>query len=214
MDHKVQKLKLWLKIGIVVAVIALIAIWVYFADTDKVEMVKQSDVTASKSANGINTKTDYYNFLKLLTQNETFSKKLSTKLTECDADQNAFYGENHEAYFDARGLKANSKDLTYLYMLDVLEENNYAFELDWKADVESLNYAIEMMSKGKLKDIIPVEEEEKAESMYDLLDVAEGILSKHNHALLMISIDGDSYPVALVPSDKLEELNKMMNKLF
>lgn len=214
MDHKVQKSRLWPTIGIVVAVIALIAIWVYFAKAGKEELVKPGSVTVSKSTKGVNTETDYYNFLKLLTQNETFSKKLATKLTECDADQNVFYGKNHEAYFDARGLKANSKDLTYLYMLDVLQENNYAFELDWKADVESLNYAIKIMSKGKMKDIIPVEEEEKAESMYDLLDVAEGILSKHNHALLMISIDGDSYPVALVPSGKLEELNKMMNKLF
>ena len=214
MDHKVQKSRLWLKIGIVVVVIALIAVWAYFAEAGKGELVKQGGAAVSEPAKGVNTETDYYNFLKLLTQNETFSKKLATKLTECDADQNVFYGKNHEAYFDARGLKANSKDLTYLFMLDVLEENNYAFELDWKANVESLNHAIEIMSKGKLKDIIPVEEEEKAESMYDLLDVAEGILSKHNHALLMISIDGDSYPVALVPSDKLEELNKMMNKLF
>lgn len=214
MDHKVKKLRLWLKIGVVVVAIALIAIGVYFAKADKVQVVKQSAVTVSKSANVVNKGTDYYNFLKLLTQDETFSKKLATKLSECDADQIAFYGKNHEAYFDGRGLKANSKDLTYLYMLDVLEENNYAFELDWKADVESLNYAIKIMSKGKLNDVVPIEEEGKAESMYDLLDVAEDILSKHNHALLMISIDGDSYPVALVPSNKLEELKKMMDQLF
>jgi hypothetical protein len=149
-----------------------------------------------------------------LTENETFSKQLATKLVECDADPNAFYAKNHEAYFDGRGLKADNKDLTYLYMLDVLEENNYAYELDWKADVESLNHAIEVMSKGKLTDIVPEEEEADADSMYELLDVAEDFLGEHDHALLMIPIDGDSYPVALVSTEKLKVLEEMMDKLF
>jgi len=160
------------------------------------------------------TTTDYYNFLNLLTENETFSHELTAQLTACDADPKAFFDQNHEVWFDRRGLGRDSNVLTYYFMLGMLEHHNYAVELDWKADVDSLNEAIHLLSNGKLADLVPDEEEDDADSMYDLLDAAEEYLSAQGYCFLMLPMDGDSYPVALIPESKQNTLDDMMDTLF
>jgi hypothetical protein len=162
----------------------------------------------------MNTEDDYFQFLYLLTEDRDLSKKTAAKLIQCDNDPGAFFKQYHESYFGNRGLERGKDNLTYYFMLDVLIESKHAFELDWKADIESLNHAVSVMSMGKLFNIVTQEEGADADSMYDLLDIAEEYLQEHNQCLLMLPMDGDSYPVALIPINKQKSLDDMMDELF
>lgn len=159
--------------------------------------------------------TTYYAFLHLLTQKEAFSKQLADELTASDSDGKAFFEAHYPKYFSNRSIdKPGNKEQTLCYLLDVLGEHNMLYELDWKADIDELNYALKLMSDGKITDLLDEEDEEGAEGMFELIFTAEDRLKPLGWGLIQFPLDSDSHPIALAPLDRLPALNKFIDDLF
>lgn len=162
----------------------------------------------------MNNTAAYYRLVMLITGNEAFSLKLANELNDCDREPEAFFQKNYGQYFSNRGIeKPGHKEQTLCYLLDVLQENDYGAELDWKGEIADLNYVIGKMTKGKLEDLLP-EDEDDDEPMNELLDTADELLYENGYAVLHFPLDSDSYPIALVPLDKQDEAEALVDELF
>lgn len=150
----------------------------------------------------------YYDFLLLLTEDETLSRNLSTQLLELDEDPIAFYNKPEHKDLDQRGMP---DDAAKYHFFDVLGEQQFIYETDWKADTEELNYAIRWMSKKKItEDLMSEEDEEFCDGMFELIDDAQPILEKLGFALFEFPHDGDAHAIALIALNKQEELEAKM----
>jgi hypothetical protein len=159
---------------------------------------------------------EYNSFLFLLTKNDGLSTVLAENLENSDQDPKAFFKEHKEDYFSNRGIsKAGDKEQTLCFLIDILIENEIVYELDWKADVYSINDAIQVLSKGKITiDIISEEEASEAEDMNDLIEMADEKLMNYQLGILQFWLDSDSFPIALVPLAECQILQKMLDDLF
>lgn len=156
----------------------------------------------------------YYRLVMLITGDEAFSLKLANELNECDREPEAFFQKNYGQYFSNRGIeKAGHKEQTLCYLLDVLQENDYGAELDWKGEIADLNYAISQMTKGKVEDLLD-EDEDDEEPMNELLDNADELLEEEGLRILHFPLDSDSHPISLVPADRLKEAEQLVEELF
>lgn len=161
-----------------------------------------------------NTETDYFEFLLSLTGDELFSKKTAAELFESDNDPKVFY-KKHKKQFAERAIEEPGyEDQTLCYLLDILIENNYAYELDWKTDIDSLNHALETMSGETITEFVNEDDEAKTEAMFELIDIAEDRLEEKGYALIEFPLDSDSHPISLVAKEKEEKLNVMIDRLF
>lgn len=162
----------------------------------------------------MNNTDTYYRLVMLITGDETFSLKLANELNECDREPEAFFQKNYGQYFSNRGIeKVGHKEQTLCYLLDVLQENDYGAELDWKGEIGDLNYVIGKMTKGKVEDLLE-EVEDDDEPMNELLDNADELLEEEGLRILHFPLDSDSYPFSLVASDKLDEAETLVDELF
>lgn len=162
----------------------------------------------------MNTEKNYYDFLFLLTDDASLSKKLAAELVESDTDPEGFFN-HHKDSFSQRGISQPHEKQALLYMLDVLGEADFVCELDWKSDAGSLNHAIHLLSRGAIDgDLISEEDEDDAEGMFELLELAEELLEEMDYGILYLDIESDSHPVALVKSEKLDVLEEMAGELF
>jgi hypothetical protein len=158
---------------------------------------------------------EYYNFLFLLTNDDGLSIVLAEDLERSDQEPSAFF-EEYKEDFSNRGIsKAGDKEQTLCFLIDVLIENEIVYELDWKADAYSLNDAMQELSNGKIKiDLISEEEASEAEDMIDLLEMAEIKLRSYKLGIVQFFLDSDSYPIAIVPLDDCENIQKALDYLF
>jgi len=89
------------------------------------------------------------------------------------------------------------------------------YELDYKADSDELNHAIQLLSKGKIEeDLFSDEDEEDADGMFELLFDAEEQLEEYDLAIVQFPLESDSHPIAIVPLDRGEEIQTMIDELF
>lgn len=161
-----------------------------------------------------NNQQAYKEFLLLLTGNNELSHKTATELAASDSDPGAFY-EKHKEQFAERGInKPGNEEQTLCYLLDVLTEHHFVHELDWKADADSLNFAIEEMSKEKIAEVVDEDDEEDAEGMFELIEMAQDRLAEQEFAIIEFPLNSDSHPIALVPLQNEETLNAMIDQLF
>lgn len=150
----------------------------------------------------------YYDFLLLLTDDETLSRNLSIQLSELDEDPIAFYSKSENKKLNQRGMP---NDAAKYHFFDVLGEQKFIYETDWKADIDELNYAIKWMSKDRITtDLLSEEDEEFCEGMFELIDNAQPILRKLGFALFEFPHDGDAHAITLITLDKQEELQAEM----
>lgn len=162
----------------------------------------------------MNSSADYYRLIILITGKEDFSMQLANDLAESDREPEAFFNKHHDQYFSNRGIsKPGIKEQTLCYLLDVLQENNFGAELDWKGEIGDLNYVIGLMTNGKITDLLP-EEEDDDDSMDELLDTADELLEEKGYRVLYFPLDSDSYPISLVAADKFDEANALVDSLF
>ncbi|MGV3610337.1 MAG: DUF6630 family protein [Fluviicola sp.] len=164
----------------------------------------------------MNTEKKYFNLLLALTNDEGFSKELAAELIESDTHPSTFFNKHQENHFSNRGITASGNpEQTLCYLLDKLEEHDFLRELDYKADAEELNYAIQQLSKGKIEDdLLSEEDEEDAEGMFELIFDAEDYLEEYDLAIVQFPLDSDSHPIALVSFDRGEEIQTMIDELF
>lgn len=164
----------------------------------------------------MNTEKNYFNLLIALTNDESFSKHLASELLESDTNPSDFFNKRKEEYFSNRGISVpGNKEQTVCYLLDKLDEKDFLYELDWKADSDELNYALKLLSKGKIEtDLFSEEDAEDADGMFELIFDAEERLEEYDFAIVQFPLDSDSNPIALVPLERGEEIQTMIDELF
>ena len=144
------------------------------------------------------------------------AKQLAEQLLESDNDPLSFFEKHKENHFFNRGIsRPGNVEQTLCFLLDVLSEHHVVYELDWKADSDELNQALRVLSKGKIQEnLFTEEDEEDADGMYELLDMAEELLEEYGLALVTFPLESDSHPIALVPLEQKEEIESMIDELF
>jgi hypothetical protein len=164
----------------------------------------------------MNTEKNYFDLLIALTNDESLSKQLASELLESDSHSTDFFNKHMENYFSNRGITSpGNPEQTLCYLLDKLQENDLLYELDYKADSDELNHAIQLLSKGKIEeDLFSDEDEEDAEGMFELIFDAEEHLEEYDLAIVQFPLDSDSHPIAIVPLDRGEEIQTMIDELF
>lgn len=104
----------------------------------------------------------------------------------------------------------DADEFLYLGMVDELEEHGFAFEFDWKCELEDFLWGLEQTKNyGLIEDVIKtvkLNEEDDIEVWGKALNKALGDKAK----LIYIDIDSDSYPVAIVTADTLEKTIPMV----
>ena len=164
----------------------------------------------------MNTEKNYFDLLFALTNDETLSKQLAAELIASDINPSNFFDKHKEAHFSNRGITApGNPEQTICYLLDQLEDHGFLRELDHKADVRELNDAIQQLSKGKIEDdLLSDEDEEDADGMFELIFDAEDYLEEYDLAIVQFPLNSDSHPIAIVPYERGEEIQTMVDELF
>jgi hypothetical protein len=141
---------------------------------------------------------------------------LAGELLESDSHATDFFNRHKENYFSNRGITApGNPEQTLCYLLDKLQENDFLYELDYKADSDELNHAIQVLSRGKITDdLFSEEDEEDADGMFELLFDAEEQLEEYDLAIVQFPLESDSHPISIVPLDRGDEIQTMVDELF
>lgn len=117
--------------------------------------------------------------------------------------------------FSERGIELDDEgsfedldadEFLFLGMVNELEEHGFAFEFDYKCEVEDFLWGLEQLNNyGLIEDVIKsvkLDRSDDVEAWGKLINEALGDKAK----LVYISIDSDSYPIAVVSADLMEEI--------
>ena len=104
-------------------------------------------------------------------------------------------------------MKSDSDDDCWLSMVDLLDEEGYAFGIDYKCELEDFLWALKQLKTYSLIDInlssLNLNENEDVESWGEEINTALG----GRAYICMIDIDSDSYELIIVNSDVYEKIS-------
>ena len=162
------------------------------------------------------TEQKFFDLLILITNNLELSTLLSKEMMESENNLHSFFEKHKAAHFTNRGIRdAENPELALCYLLDKLGENEFLCELDYNPDSEELNYSLKLLSKGIIKnDLFSEEDEQDAHGMFELIFDAEDYLEEFDLGIVEFPIESDSHPISLVPLEKLEVVQTMIDELF
>lgn len=160
---------------------------------------------------------DFCNIASLISSNDNdVAKQLDFAVSEPEKylKENAqqFWERNidFEDYDSADEFEP--EELLFLAMTNELEEHGYAFEVDWKCELEDFLWALEQIKTYDLiSDVIPELElsedgdvEEWGEKINNALE---------GKAMIgVIGINSDSYPLIIVSAETLEKIQGLAKK--
>lgn len=104
-------------------------------------------------------------------------------------------------------MKSDSDDDCWLSMVDLLDEEGYAFGIDYKCELEDFLWALKQLKTYSLIDInlssLNLNENENVESWGEEINTALG----GRAYICMIDIDSDSYELIIVNADVYEKIS-------
>lgn len=104
-------------------------------------------------------------------------------------------------------MKSDSDDDCWLVMVDLLDEEGYAFGIDYKCELEDFLWALKQLKTYSLIDInlssLNLIENENVESWGEEINTALG----GRAYICMIDIDSDSYELIIVNADVYEKIS-------
>ena len=104
-------------------------------------------------------------------------------------------------------MKSDSDDDCWLSMVDLLDEEGYAFGIDYKCELEDFLWALKQLKTYSLIDInlssLNLIENENVESWGEEINTALG----GRAYICMIDIDSDSYELIIVNADVYEKIS-------
>ena len=104
-------------------------------------------------------------------------------------------------------MKSDSDDDCWLSMVDLLDEEGYAFGIDYKCELEDFLWALKQLKTYSLIDInlssLNLNENEVVESWGEEINTALG----GRAYICMIDIDSDSYELIIVNADVYEKIS-------
>ena len=109
-------------------------------------------------------------------------------------------------------MKSDSDDDCWLGMVDLLDEEGYAFGIDYKCELEDFLWALKQLKTYSLIDInlssLNLIENENVESWGEEINTALG----GRAYICMIDIDSDSYEMIIVNSDVYEKISHIAER--
>lgn len=104
-------------------------------------------------------------------------------------------------------MKSDSDDDCWLSMVDLLDEEGYAFGIDYKCELEDFLWALKQLKTYSLIDInlssLNLNENEDVESWGEEINTSLG----GRAYICMIDIDSDSYELIIVNADVYEKIS-------
>ena len=104
-------------------------------------------------------------------------------------------------------MKSDSDDDCWLSIVDLLDEEGYAFGIDYKCELEDFLWALKQLKTYSLIDInlssLNLNENEDVESWGEEINTALG----GRAYICMIDIDSDSYELIIVNADVYEKIS-------
>ena len=151
-----------------------------------------------------NIKNKYYKLIDLITDS---NKEVLFKFSECIKNPKEYYKNNY-SIFEERGIEYEIDDdeIAFWVMLDLLLENDYCCELDYKAYVEEF-----IESLKPLKNALPFKED-KLDYNDDIFMWCNTINKEWKYKDMCIStidIDSDSYVLFICNTGKLKQLSSL-----
>ncbi len=134
------------------------------------------------------------------------------EVESCLADPEAYF-ENHLDQFDERGIEEYEEieeEISWLTMVDALENNGYACEVDWSAGVEDFMYLLGELKGVQMKEL-PLDEEwfDEEGDVSEWCEMLDGKWASKGVAVMGIDIDSDSYVLFPYELDLVDELCEM-----
>lgn len=112
-----------------------------------------------------------------------------------------------------RGIEDSSFIQPWLALIDGLISRGYVCEMDWKLDPNELAFQLEQLHPCKSRNILLSSLRDSTEVGDELLLIAATELRDHSLELLFLEIDGDCYPLSVVPSAKIAEVLRLSRLL-
>ncbi|MNZ43858.1 hypothetical protein D3C78_614710 [compost metagenome] len=127
-------------------------------------------------------------------------------------DQPTEYFEKYEERLEERGIDEPYEGMAWIALVDVLLENDLAFEIDWKeTGIYVCDVVDELIHRKKLPtfDWEKYEDEEYNEMPSDqFLNEIANELRKVNLTLAHLDIDSDCYVLIVVPAAEWDEIKR------
>lgn len=129
-------------------------------------------------------------------------------------DHPELYVEQWEDRLANRGIEEPIPELAWIALVDALDEQGLVWEIDWKADVEDILFAVHSLldRRGWLQPAADRQLEQAVRSgshTYDHLCKFHESLRPHGIVLGNLDIDSDSYVLIVVREEEGEEVQQL-----
>lgn len=183
------------KIAIYIFVIFVLSIIIYSS-------FKGKETNLEKINNNITKKETLNLILNVISNSDS---ALNEEFKKCLNDTKTYFDKNKEK-FSERGIDDYSTDdeIQWISMVDLLLDNNYCIELDWKSDKETF-----VQSINQLKNINSFDEN-LLDNNLDIEEWINKLNQNWNDSLIgIIDINSDSYVLFVTNIQELKELEKL-----
>lgn len=177
-----------------------------------------SRIFKTKQKETIDSQYLFKNYLKFA-EIITFSDKIVLEqLTKLFTDTNTFLAENSH-HFENRDIDVANEHQEIIYLIafvDILIENGYAEEFDWKCLLEDFEYLLMDLKQFKYHfSSCQFPQLDETDELPYWAGIINSNWQKHQVAIMSIDIDSDSYvlfPVSVKYIEYLEEHSNNINQ--
>ena len=158
----------------------------------------------------------YLEFAKLISLDD---EKVLSEVKELITRTDAFISKNKE-FYENRGIdlgKWKRPRLIWMGFADILINNGFAEEFDWKCELECFESLLAEIKSFKVYDLeLPPLTEDKND-VYEWIKTINTIWQEQGFCLMQMYIDSDSYvifPIEAGNTEFLETESKKINEMF
>ena len=158
----------------------------------------------------------YLEFAKLISLDD---EKVLSEVKELITRTDAFISKNKE-FYENRGIdlgKWKRPRLIWMGFADILINNGFAEEFDWKCELECFESLLAEIKSFKVYDLeLPPLTEDKND-VYEWIKTINTIWQEQGFCLMQMYIDSDSYVIFPIEASKTEFLemeSKKINEMF
>ena len=158
----------------------------------------------------------YLEFAKLISLDD---EKVLSEVKELITHTDAFISKNKE-FYENRGIdlgKWKRPRLIWMGFVDILINNGFAEEFDWKCELECFESLLAEIKSFKVYDLeLPPLTEDKND-VYEWIKTINTIWQEQGFCLMQMYIDSDSYvifPIEASKTEFLETESKKINEMF
>ena len=158
----------------------------------------------------------YLEFAKLISLDD---EKVLSEVKELITHTDAFISKNKE-FYENRGIdlgKWKRPRLIWMGFADILINNGFAEEFDWKCELECFESLLAELKSFKVYDLeLPPLTEDKND-VYEWIKTINTIWQEQGFCLMQMYIDSDSYvifPIEAGKTEFLETESKKINEMF